>query len=46
MIAIKLLNIDDFYGINETIEIAKGKNKLPETIKEGLEQIKRKTKCQ
>jgi len=46
MIVIKLLNIDHFYGINETIEIAKGKNKLPETIKEGLEQIKRKTKWQ
>ena len=41
MIAIKLLNIDNFYGKSETIEIAKGKNKLPETLKEGFKQIKR-----
>ena len=44
MIVIKLLNIDSFYGIDETIEIAKGKNKLPETFKEGFKQIKRNTK--
>jgi len=44
MIVIKLLNIDNFYGIDETIEIAKGKNKLPETFKEGFKQIKRHTK--
>ena len=41
---IKLLNIGDFYGEHETIEIAKGKNKLPETFKEGYKQIKRHTK--
>ena len=41
MIVIKLLNINSFYGIYETIEIAKGKNKLPETLREGYEQIKR-----
>ena len=27
MIILKLLNIDQFYGVSETIEIAKGKNK-------------------
>ena len=42
MIIIKLLNIDNFYGISEEIEIAKGKYKLPLTLKEGLKQIKRK----
>ena len=42
MIIIKLLNIDNFYGISEEIEIAKGKYKLPLTLKEGLNQIKRK----
>ena len=42
MIIIKLLNIDNFYGISEEIEIAKGKYKLPTTLKEGLKQIKRK----
>tara|TARA_R110000744_G_scaffold46212_5_gene102353 strand:+ start:162 stop:302 length:141 start_codon:yes stop_codon:yes gene_type:complete len=46
MIVIKLLNIDNFYGIDEVIEIAKGKNKIPETIKEGFQQIKRKIKWQ
>lgn len=41
MIFIKLLNIDNFYGETENIEIAKGKYKLPTTLKEGLKQIKR-----
>ena len=41
MIFIKLLNIDNFYGESENIEIAKGKYKLPTTLKEGLKQIKR-----
>ena len=39
---LKLLNVDKFYGKDEFIEIAKGKNKLPETLKEGYQQIKRK----
>ena len=46
MIVLKLLNIDEFYGVSETIEIAKGKNKMPETFKEGFKQIKRYTKWQ
>jgi len=41
MILIKLLNLDDFYGSDETIQIAKGKYKLAETLKEGIKQIKR-----
>ena len=41
MLIIKLLNIDEFYGISENIEIAKGKYKLSETVKEGIKQIKR-----
>ena len=41
MIFIKLLNLDNFYGQTENIEIAKGKYKLPTTLKEGYEQIKR-----
>jgi hypothetical protein len=44
LIAIKLLKIDDFYGVSENIEIAKGKYKLPSSIKEGLRQIKRESK--
>ena len=46
MMILKLLNIDEFYGIDETIEIAKGKNKLPESLKEGYKQIKRNRKWQ
>jgi len=41
MILIKLLNLDDFYGTDETIEVAKGKYKLAESVKEGIKQIKR-----
>ena len=41
MILLKLLNIDDFYGCSEEIEIAKGKYKLPMTIKEAVKQFKR-----
>lgn len=41
MVFIKLLNIDNFYGETENIEIAKGKYKLPTTLKEGYKQIKR-----
>ena len=39
---IDLLNSDDFYGGGENIEIAKGKYKVPMTLKEGREQLKRK----
>ncbi len=46
MIIFKLLNINNFYGISENIEIAKGKYKLPETLKQGFQQIKRKHKWQ
>jgi len=41
LIVIKLLNLDNFYGVSETIEIAKGKYKLSENLKEGIKQIKR-----
>lgn len=38
---LNLLSIDDFKGKSELIDIAKGKHKLPGTIKEGVKQIKR-----
>jgi hypothetical protein len=41
---IELLQFVD--GETENIKIAKGKYKLPETIKEGYKQIKKKIKCQ
>jgi len=39
---IQLLNSEDYYGASKEIEIAKGLYKLPQTIKEKREQIKRK----
>ena len=41
---IELLQIDDFVGKHEFIEIAKGKYKTPKTIKEGYKQAKREFK--
>jgi len=41
MIILKLLSLDDFYGVSEEVEIAKGKYKLPLTIKEAYKQLKR-----
>jgi hypothetical protein len=41
-----LLIIDDHFGQSEIIEIAKGKNELPNTLKKGFKQIKREIKWQ
>ena len=38
---IALLNASSYYGQSELIDIAKGKHKLPTTIKEKREQVKR-----
>ena len=38
---LKLLNIAEFYGVSETVDIAKGKYKIPLSLKEGLQQRKR-----
>ena len=38
---LKLLKLEKWYGISETIDIAKGKNKIPTSVKEGVDQIKR-----
>jgi|TARA_R110001592_G_scaffold170775_1_gene408110 hypothetical protein len=45
MNVLKLLNIDNFYGVDKIIDIAKGKNKIPETFVEGFKQIKRNRRC-
>jgi hypothetical protein len=42
MLILKLLNADDFYCCGANIDIAKGKYKLAETLKEGVKQVKRK----
>jgi hypothetical protein len=38
---IDLLNLDDFYGVSEDVDIAKGKYKYPSTIKEAKMLLKR-----
>jgi len=37
----EMLKLDPFYNTSEEIEIAKGKNAIPTTIKEALKQAKR-----
>tara|TARA_R110000823_G_scaffold103486_1_gene220986 strand:- start:11 stop:166 length:156 start_codon:yes stop_codon:yes gene_type:complete len=41
---IDALQAFDYYAESEIIEIAKGKYKMPETIKEGKEKLKRQFK--
>ena len=43
---IQMLQIGDFYGESELIDIAKGKNKLPITFKEHVKSSKRNKKWQ
>jgi hypothetical protein len=43
---LELLRLDNFYNESEFIEIAKGKNKLPETLSEGFKQLKRQVRWQ
>jgi len=43
---IELLNLQDYYGKSELIDIAKGKYKAPETVKEGVKNVKRRLKWQ
>lgn len=35
----KILKFNDFYGVSKTIDIAKGINKIPTTLKEAKDQI-------
>lgn len=42
---LNLLMMQEHYTQSETIEIAKGKYKLPKTWSEGFNQIKREIKC-
>jgi hypothetical protein len=38
---IELLQLTEHYGVSENIEIAKGKNELPKTMKKSYNQLKR-----
>jgi hypothetical protein len=39
---LNMLSISEFYAESEAIDIAKGINQLPKTIKQGVQQVKRK----
>jgi hypothetical protein len=41
---LELLKIDDFYGKTEFIDIAKGKYKIPKSVREAYKQGKRELK--
>jgi chitinase len=41
---IELLSLSDYYGVSETIDIAKGKNELPNSWKDAFTKIKRHRK--
>lgn len=43
---LQILQTDNFYGISEEIEIAKGKNELPKSFKDITNQAKRTIKWQ
>ena len=39
-----LLNANDFYGVSENVEIAKGKHELPNGWKDAFSKVKRHSK--
>lgn len=39
---LQMLTLDEFYGKSKNIDIAKGLYKQPDSVKEGLKQVKRK----
>ncbi len=41
---LELLNFQEYLGVSETIEIAKGKYKIPYTVSEAFNQFKRDLK--
>jgi hypothetical protein len=45
-IALQLLTLDKWYGISETVEIAKGKYQMVDTVKKGVNKIKRNYRWQ
>ena len=41
---LEMLSVTDYYGQSELIEIAKGKYMMPKTVKQYVEQAKRRVK--
>ncbi len=42
---VELLSLDEFKGVSQNIEIAKGKYEIKDTWKKGFNQIKRNIAC-
>jgi len=42
--ALNLLALNDWYGVSENVEIAKGKYEIADTIKKGINKVKRNRK--
>lgn len=42
---LELLKTDDFFGVSEIVDVAKGKHELTGNIKKIYKQEKRKLKC-
>ena len=42
--ALKLLSLDNWYNVSENVEIAKGKYELADTLKKGINKVKRNYK--
>ena len=40
----EILRLNEFYGESEAIEVAKGRNELPLTLKKGFKQLRRELK--
>ena len=43
---LELLRLDEWHNVSENVEIAKGKNELPLTLRKGYKQFKRDLKWQ
>jgi len=43
-IILEILQLDDFHGISERVDFAKGSHKIPKTIRENVKQEVRKWK--
>lgn len=40
-VALQLLALDKWYGVSENVEIAKGKYEYADTLKKGINKVKR-----
>jgi len=43
-VILEILKLDDFHGVSERVDFAKGSHKIPKTIREAIKQETRKWK--